>query len=34
MYYDTIVFRSEGLRHRVAEVGVSQLMVGTDYPYP
>ena len=34
MYYDTMVFRPEGVRHLVAEVGVSQLMVGTDYPYP
>jgi aminocarboxymuconate-semialdehyde decarboxylase len=29
-----MVFRPEGVRHLVAEVGVSQLMVGTDYPYP
>jgi aminocarboxymuconate-semialdehyde decarboxylase len=34
MYYDTMVFRAEGVRHLVAEVGASQLMVGTDYPYP
>ncbi len=34
MYYDTMVFRPEGVRHLVAEVGASQLMVGTDYPYP
>jgi aminocarboxymuconate-semialdehyde decarboxylase len=34
MYYDTMVFTPEGLRHLVAEVGVSQLMIGTDYPYP
>jgi len=34
MYYDTMVFRPEGVRHLAAEVGVSQLMVGTDYPYP
>jgi aminocarboxymuconate-semialdehyde decarboxylase len=34
MYYDTMVFRPEGVRHLIAEVGVSQLMVGTDYPYP
>src|SRR5438034_4302734 len=34
LYYDTTVFTSEGLRHLVAEVGVSQLMIGTDYPYP
>jgi aminocarboxymuconate-semialdehyde decarboxylase len=34
MYYDTMVFSSEGIRHLVAEVGASQLVVGTDYPYP
>ena len=34
LYYDTMVFRPEGVRHLAAEVGVSQLMAGTDYPYP
>src|SRR5262245_37961052 len=34
LYYDTIVFRPEAVRHLVAEVGASQLVVGTDYPYP
>jgi aminocarboxymuconate-semialdehyde decarboxylase len=34
LYYDTMVFTPEGLRHLVAEVGVSQLMIGTDYPFP
>jgi len=34
MYYDTMVFTPEGVRHLAAEVGPSQLMVGTDYPYP
>jgi aminocarboxymuconate-semialdehyde decarboxylase len=34
LYYDTMVFRPEGVRHLVAEVGASQLMVGTDFPYP
>jgi len=34
MYYDTMVFTAEGLRHLAAEVGVNQLMIGTDYPYP
>jgi aminocarboxymuconate-semialdehyde decarboxylase len=30
-----MIFRPEGVRHLVAEVGVSQLMVGTDCPsYP
>jgi aminocarboxymuconate-semialdehyde decarboxylase len=30
---DTMVFRDEGLRHLIAEVGVSQMVYGTDYPY-
>ena len=34
MYYDTMVFSQEGLRHLVAEVGADRLMIGTDYPYP
>ena len=34
LYYDSMVFRPEGVRHLVAEVGASQLMLGTDFPYP
>src|SRR5439155_97081 len=34
MYYDTLVFTSEALRHLAAEVGTSQLVVGTDHPIP
>ena len=34
MFYDTMVFTPEGVRHLVAEVGVSQLLVGTDFPFP
>jgi aminocarboxymuconate-semialdehyde decarboxylase len=34
MFYVSIVFTSEGLRHLVAEVGASQVVMGTDYPYP
>jgi aminocarboxymuconate-semialdehyde decarboxylase len=30
---DTMVFSPEGLRHLVAEVGVSQVMYGTDVPF-
>ena len=33
LYFDSMVFTSEGLRHLVAECGVSQIMVGTDYPF-
>jgi len=34
LYFDSIVFTSEALRHLVAECGASQIMIGTDYPYP
>jgi len=34
MYYDTMVFNPEGVRHLAAEVGAGQLVVGTDFPYP
>ena len=34
IYYDTMVFTGEGLRHLAAEVGAAQLVVGTDFPYP
>ncbi len=34
LYYDSIVFTSEALRHLAAETGSSQIVMGTDYPYP
>ena len=34
MYYDTMVFSPEGIRHLVATVGAGQLTLGTDTPYP
>jgi aminocarboxymuconate-semialdehyde decarboxylase len=34
MYYDSLVFTSEALRHLVAEVGADHIVMGTDYPYP
>jgi aminocarboxymuconate-semialdehyde decarboxylase len=34
LYYDSLVFTAEGLRHLAAEVGVSQIVLGTDYPFP
>src|SRR6059036_132239 len=34
LYYDNIMFTPEAMRHLVAEVGSSQLVVGTDFPYP
>ena len=34
LYYDSIVFTPEALRHLAAEAGSSQIVMGTDYPYP
>jgi len=34
MYFDSLVFSGEALRHLVAVTGVSQIMLGTDFPYP
>jgi aminocarboxymuconate-semialdehyde decarboxylase len=34
LYYDSLVFTPEALRHLAAEVGPGQIVLGTDYPYP
>lgn len=34
LYFDTLVFTPEAVRHLAAQVGASQLMMGSDYPYP
>ena len=34
LYFDSLVFTPEALRHLVAECGASQIVMGTDYPYP
>ena len=34
MYYDTLVFTPAALRHLAQYVGVHQLVLGTDYPFP
>jgi aminocarboxymuconate-semialdehyde decarboxylase len=34
IYFDSLVFTPEALRHLVAEVGASQVMMGTDFPIP
>ena len=34
LYFDSLVFTPEALRHLVAETGSSQIMMGTDYPFP
>ena len=34
IYFDSLIFTPEALRHLVAQVGASQVMLGSDYPYP
>ena len=34
IYFDALVFTGEALRHLAAQVGASQIMIGTDWPIP
>jgi aminocarboxymuconate-semialdehyde decarboxylase len=34
LYFDSLVFTGEALRHLAAEVGSGQIMIGTDHPIP
>ncbi len=34
LYFGSLVLTPEALRHLVAECGASQIVMGTDYPYP
>ncbi len=34
LYFDTIVFTPEALRHLIAETGPDRIMIGTDFPFP
>ena len=34
LYFDSLVFTPEALRHLVAQVGASQVVVGSDHPIP
>lgn len=34
IYFDALVFTPEALRHLVAQVGASQVVIGTDHPIP
>jgi aminocarboxymuconate-semialdehyde decarboxylase len=34
LYFDSLVFTGEGLRHLVAECGTGQIVMGTDWPFP
>jgi predicted TIM-barrel fold metal-dependent hydrolase len=34
LYFDSLVFTPEALRHLVAQVGASQILLGSDHPFP
>ena len=34
LYFDSLVFTPEALRHLAAQVGAGRIMLGSDYPYP
>ena len=34
LYFDSLIFSPEALRHLAAQVGASQVVLGSDYPYP
>jgi predicted TIM-barrel fold metal-dependent hydrolase len=34
IYFDSLVFTPEAIRHLVAQVGVDQIVLGSDYPFP
>jgi aminocarboxymuconate-semialdehyde decarboxylase len=34
LYFDSLVFTPEALRHLVASTGPNQIVMGTDYPFP
>src|SRR6266702_645346 len=33
IYFDSLIFSPEAIRHLVAQVGASQIVLGSDYPY-
>ncbi|WMT72779.1 amidohydrolase family protein [Bradyrhizobium sp. Ash2021] len=34
IYFDSLIFSPEAIRHLVTQVGASQIVLGSDYPYP
>jgi len=34
IWFDSLIFTPEAIRHLVAQVGAGQIVVGSDYPYP
>lgn len=34
IHFDSLIFTPEAIRHLVAQVGASRIVLGSDYPYP
>jgi aminocarboxymuconate-semialdehyde decarboxylase len=34
LYFDSIMFTGEAMRHLIAEAGIDHIVLGTDYPFP
>src|SRR5438874_1168831 len=34
LFFDSIMFTGEGMRHLIAEAGIDHVVLGTDYPFP
>ncbi|HSI00439.1 MAG TPA: amidohydrolase family protein [Reyranella sp.] len=34
LYFDSLIFSPEAIRHLAAQVGAGQIVLGSDYPYP
>jgi predicted TIM-barrel fold metal-dependent hydrolase len=34
IYFDSLIFEPEAIRHLVTQVGAGQIVLGSDYPYP
>src|SRR3954471_21114682 len=34
IYFDSLIFSPEAIRHLASQVGVGQIVLGSDYPYP
>jgi aminocarboxymuconate-semialdehyde decarboxylase len=34
LYFDSIMFTEEAMRHLIAEAGIDHVVLGTDYPFP
>ena len=34
LYFDSIMFTGEAMKHLISEVGIDHVVMGTDYPFP